>query len=121
MTTSSDQTITTADVVAYEDNKPLDIIGYAAVKPSGVAKGKRSAEYIVDHEVPLSDLTEDELDRLVEYRASLKVRDVEYQETMEAMNAAQAEIIAIHENAATDAKAVLNKLIEQAYAGGVGV
>lgn len=119
MTTSSDQTITTADVVAYEDGKPLDIIGYAAVKPSGPAKGERTAEYIVDHEVPLSDLTEDELDRLVEYRAELKVRDQEYQETIDAMNAAQEEIIAIHENAAGSAKAVLNKLIEQAYNGGV--
>lgn len=115
MTTSDDQVVTTADVVAYEDGKPLDIIGYAAVKPAGPAKGERSAEYIVDNYVPLSDLTEDEIDRLVDYRAAIKTRDAEYAETMDALDRAQQDIIGVHAEAAANAKSALDALIAKAY------
>lgn len=83
-------------------------------------KGQRTAEYIVDHEVPLTDLTEDELNLLVDYKAEIKKRDAAYQEQMEALKSAQEKIIAGHAQASANAAEVLDLLIAKAHNEGDG-
>ena len=40
----------------------------------------RTAEYILDHGIPLSECNENELDAVVEYRAKIKAREAVFQQ-----------------------------------------
>lgn len=58
------------------------------------AAADRTAEYIIDHGVPLSECNDNEINAVVEYRAQVKARSAVFQKQMEEMQAANAKIIA---------------------------
>ena len=76
--------------------------------------GPRTIDELVD--LPYSEMTEDEIELLVEWKAANKARDEEHQRRMEALQAHFAEEIAIHRQAAADSKAVLDNLTAAALA-----
>lgn len=53
----------------------------------------RTAEYILDHGIPLSECNDNELDAVIEYRAQVKARSAVFQKQMEEMQAANRKII----------------------------
>lgn len=76
--------------------------------------GPRTIDELVD--LPYSEMTEEEIDILVEWKATNKARDEEHQRRMEALQAHFAEEIAIHRQAAAESKAVLDNLTAAALA-----
>lgn len=66
-------------------------------------KGERSAEYIIDHGIALSDCTEEELARVIDYRANIKSRDAAYQAIVDNAKAA-------NEQAIADSKAICDTM-----------
>lgn len=53
----------------------------------------RTAEYILDHGIPLSECNENELNAIIEYRAQVKARSAVFQKQMEEMQHANLKII----------------------------
>ena len=53
----------------------------------------RTAEYILDHGIPFSECSENELNSVIEYRAQVKARSAVFQKQMEEMQAANRKII----------------------------
>ena len=76
--------------------------------------GPRTIDELVD--LPYSEMTEEEIDLLVEWKAANRARDEEHQRRMEALQAHFAEEIAIHRQAAAESKAVLDNLTAAALA-----
>ena len=76
--------------------------------------GPRTIDELVD--LPYSEMTEEEIDLLVEWKAANKARDEEHQQRMDALQAHFAEEIAIHRQAAAESKAVLDNLTAAALA-----
>lgn len=58
------------------------------------ATANRTAEYILDHGIPLSGCNENELDAVVEYRAQVKAREAVFQQQIKDAQEANAKIIA---------------------------
>ena len=44
--------------------------------------GQRSVETLVDQKIPYSDMTDAEIESVIEYKAQIKSREAEYQERM---------------------------------------
>lgn len=57
-------------------------------------KPDRTAEYIIDHGIPLSECNENELNAVVEYRAKIKARETVFQQQIKEAQEANAKIIA---------------------------
>lgn len=57
-------------------------------------KPDRTAEYILDHGISLSECNENELNAVVEYRAKIKVRETVFQQQIKEAQEANAKIIA---------------------------
>lgn len=70
--------------------------------------GPRTIDELVD--LPYSEMTEEEIDLLVEWKAANRARDEEHRRRMDALQAHFAEEIAIHRQAAAESKAVLDNL-----------
>lgn len=64
-------------------------------------KGIRTAEELYSGNVPYSDMTEDEIERIVEYKAALKFRDDAYTAALEEQAKQAEELRNIHLTAAT--------------------
>lgn len=84
-----------------------DNIADALKPPALLPAGDRSAQYILDHGILLSECTEEELNNVVEYKVALKARDSAYDATQNALTDAN---IAITENAATAANTFAKQL-----------
>lgn len=54
----------------------------------------RTAEYILDHGIPLSECNENELNAVVEYRARIKVREAVFQQQIKEAQEANSKIVA---------------------------
>lgn len=54
----------------------------------------RTAEYILDHGIPLTECNENELNAVVEYRAQVKAREATFQQQIKEAQEASAKIIA---------------------------
>lgn len=54
----------------------------------------RTAEYIIDHGIPLSECNENELNAVIEYRANVKTREAVFQQRIKEAQEANAKIIA---------------------------
>lgn len=54
----------------------------------------RTAEYIIDHGVPLSECDENEINAVVDYRAQIKAREAVFQQQIKEAQAANAKIVA---------------------------
>lgn len=54
----------------------------------------RTAEYILDHSIPLSECNENELNAVVEYRAQVKAHEAVFQQQIKEAQEANAKIIA---------------------------
>ena len=76
--------------------------------------GPRTIDELVD--LPYSEMTEEEIELLVEWKAANRARDEEHQRRMDALQAHFAEEIAIHRQAAAESKAVLDNLTAAALA-----
>lgn len=73
------------------------------------ATADRTAEYILDHGIPLSECNENELNAVVEYRAQVKARSAVFQKQMEEMQAANRKII---ESSAASAQKLADQLAQ---------
>lgn len=73
------------------------------------ATADRTAEYILDHGIPLSECNENELNAVVEYRAQVKARSAVFQKQMEEMQAANRKII---ESSAASAQKFADQLAQ---------
>lgn len=58
------------------------------------ATADRTADYIIDHGIPLSECNENELNAVVEYRAQVKAREAVFQQQIKEAQEANAKIIA---------------------------
>lgn len=58
------------------------------------ATADRTAEFIIDHGIPLSECNENELNAVVEYRAQVKAREAAFQQQIKEAREANAKIIA---------------------------
>lgn len=74
----------------------------------------RTIEELVNNHVPFSEMTEDEIEMVIAYRVSLKIRDASYEETMRAMQESREKVIAIHRAASERAKASLDAMVAKA-------
>ena len=54
----------------------------------------RTAEYILDHGIPLSECSENELKAVIEYRAQIKARETVFQQQIKEAQEANAKIVA---------------------------
>lgn len=66
----------------------------ATDETTSAAKPDRTAEYILDHGVPLSECNETELNAVIEYRAQIKARETVFQQQIKEVQDANAKIIA---------------------------
>lgn len=73
------------------------------------AAADRTAEYILDHGVPLSECNENELNAVIEYRAQVKARSAVFQKQMEEMQAANQKLI---ESSAASAQKFADQLAQ---------
>lgn len=74
----------------------------------------RTIEELVNNHIPFSEMTDDEIEAVVNYRASLKARDAAYEETMRTMRESREKVIAVHRAASDRAKASFNALVAKA-------
>lgn len=58
------------------------------------AAADRTAEYILDHGIPLSECNENELNAVIEYRAQIKAREAVFQQQIKEMRNANVKIVA---------------------------
>lgn len=58
------------------------------------ATADRTAEYILDHGIPLSECNENEINAVVEYRAKIKAREAVFQQQIKNAQEANARIVA---------------------------
>ena len=58
------------------------------------ATADRTAEYIIDHGIPLSECNENELDAVIDYRAQVKAREAVFQQQIKEAQEANAVLIA---------------------------
>lgn len=54
----------------------------------------RTAEYILDHGIPLSECNESEINSVIEYRAQIKAREAVFQRQIKDAQEANAKIVA---------------------------
>lgn len=57
-------------------------------------KPDRTAEYIIDHDVPLSECNENEINAVIDYRAQIKAREAIFQQQIKEAQEANAKIVA---------------------------
>lgn len=65
-------------------------------------------------DLPYSEMTEEEIERVVEYKAEIKARDAEHKARMDALHETMQENIAIHRNMAETSETLLNDLTAHA-------
>lgn len=78
------------------------------------ATADRTAEYIVDHGVPLSECNENELNAVIEYRAQVKARETVFQQQIKEAQEANAKIVASSAASAAKFAAQLEQLKDHA-------
>ena len=78
------------------------------------ASAERSAEYIIDHGIPLSECSESELAAVVNYKAAIKAREEAYSAATEAAQKAAFANAAAAKTAADAAMKTLSALAENA-------
>lgn len=61
---------------------------------TGEVAADRTAEYILDHGIPLRECNENELNAVVEYRAQVKAREATFQQQIKEAQQANAKIVA---------------------------
>lgn len=71
----------------------------------------RSPEYLIDNFIPYSEMTDEEIEGIIEYRAAIKARDAEYEMRMAEHNAAMREMIAANAKVAQDCRDSFNALV----------
>ena len=71
------------------------------------AAADRTAEYILDHGIPLAECNDNELNAVVEYRAGVQARSAVFQKQMEEMQAANQKIV---ESSAASAQKLADQL-----------
>lgn len=76
--------------------------------------GKRTAEYLIDHEIPYSEMSEDELQSVIDLKAEWKAAEAEHQAVLEQNNQALQQIIADNRAAADKSNEVLQNLVSAA-------
>jgi len=72
----------------------------------------RSIDEIID--LPRSELTDEEIDLLIDWKASIKARDEAYQQRMELQRQANEEALRITRETAQEARQALNVLVNKA-------
>lgn len=80
-------------------------------------KGERTAEELYSSCLPYSEMTEEEIDKLVEYKAGLMVRDETYLATLKAQAEQMEEIRQIHLAAAAKSQERFIELCRKAGEG----
>lgn len=75
---------------------------------------KRSAEYLIDHEIPYSEMSEDELQSVIDLKAEWKAAEAVHQAVLEQNNQALQQIIADNKAAAEKSNEVLQNLVSAA-------
>ena len=75
---------------------------------------KRPAEYLIDHEIPYSEMSEDELQSVIDLKAEWKSAEAEHQAVLEQNNQALQQIIADNKAAAEKSNEVLQNLVSAA-------
>lgn len=78
------------------------------------ATADRTAEYIVDHGIPLSECNENELNEVIEYRAQVKARETVFQQQIKEAQEANAKIVASSAASAAKFAAQLEQLKDHA-------
>lgn len=71
----------------------------------------RSPEYLIDNFIPYSEMTDEEIEGVIEYRAVIKARDAEYEMRMAEHSAAMQEMIAANVKVAQDCRDSFNALV----------
>ena len=74
----------------------------------------RTAEYIIDHGIPLSECNENELNAVIEYRANVKAREAVFQQRIKEAQEANAKIIASSAASAAKFAAQLEQIKDNA-------
>lgn len=75
---------------------------------------QRSAEYLIDHEIPYSEMSEAELQSVIDLKAEWKAAEAEHQAVLEQNNQALQQIIADNKAAADKSNEVLQNLVSAA-------
>ena len=78
---------------------------------------ERPAEYLIDQEIPYSEMTESELESVIAYREQIARRDAVFEQEQTARAESMKTAVAAHEQAAKSAEDTLNKLVEDALSG----
>ena len=76
----------------------------------------RSAEYIIDHDIPLNELTEVELESVIELKAEWRARDNDYLQAQKERAEAMADIIRTHAELAQKQEDLVTTLASEALA-----
>lgn len=71
----------------------------------------RTAEYILDHGIPLTECSEEELELIVVYKTQLAVNEQAYRETVQQQRELNKQIIEDNKAAAKEANATFQALI----------
>nr|DAP45709.1 MAG TPA: hypothetical protein [Bacteriophage sp.] len=84
------------------------------VKHNDFEVEQRSAEYLIDHEIPYSEMSEAELQSVIDLKAEWKAAEAEHQAVLEQNNQALQQIIADNKAAAEKSNEVLQNLVSAA-------
>lgn len=75
---------------------------------------QRTAEYLIDNEIPYSEMSENELQSVIDLKAEWKATEAEHQAVLEQNNQALQQIIADNKAAAEKSNEVLQNLVSAA-------
>ena len=75
---------------------------------------QRSAEYLIDHEIPYSEMSEAELNSVIELKSEWKAAEAERQKVIEQNQKALDQIISDNKAAAEKSNEVLQNLVSAA-------
>ena len=75
---------------------------------------RRPAKYLIDHETPYSEMSEEELQSVIDLKAEWKAAEAEHQAALEQNNQALQQIIADNKAAAEKSNEVLQNLVSAA-------
>lgn len=74
----------------------------------------RSAKYLIDHNISFSDMTESEIESVIELKAEWKTRDFLYEKEQKEKAEALSQIVEIHKTQAEKYEQALNELTKNA-------